>query len=321
MSALVSHVLDAHAAMIAPKSVDLEHAGNAVICTLTAFTFCVAFDRLVARKFKRPYMCLHVAVNIVITALTFSGAVRALMEPSSSTVVTPGEAVPNSLYICWVYALHIYHPIAFKTGVMDWVHHVPVYIINTMSFSVPLGDAILLQILILTGIPGGMDYFLQVLEGEGRLSRASYKEYCSRINTWIRAPLGTISSYICFLGLYNEWEHASVWTRFVLFALGLHAAWNPPFFARQAIEANVVDVVNRYGLVGSVAGKEGIKLPQVRSLMGKTPKAPVPTTKRAAEPPPYPINQPSEISPTTPMVSGFGDAATQPAGGGKKKAQ
>ena len=54
------------------------------------------------------------------------------------------------------------HPIFFKTGMMDWVHHVPVYILNTAMFSVRCGDAILLKALILCGIPGGIDYFLQV---------------------------------------------------------------------------------------------------------------------------------------------------------------
>lgn len=328
MLSVVNRIVDAHAAMISPKKVDLEHVGNAVICTLTAFAFCVVVDRLIARKFNRPYMALHVLVNIVIIALTLPGAMRALMHPTSSAVVISAEAVPSSLYLCWVYAIHIYHPIAFKTGLMDWVHHVPVYIINTMCFSVPLGDAILLQGLILTGIPGGLDYFLQVLEGEGRLTRASYKEYCSLINTWIRAPFGTISSYVCLLGLYHEWGQASAWTRVVLFSLGLHAAWNPPFFARQAIEANIVDVVNRFGLIGT-SSKEGLKLPKVRSLSGKTPKAGPPTRVE-----PYPINQsseapklvavppshlksvsPSEISPTTP-ISRF-ENATPPVAGKK----
>ena len=54
------------------------------------------------------------------------------------------------------------HPIFFKTGMMDWVNHVPVYILNTAMFSVRCGDAILLKALILCGIPGGIDYFLQV---------------------------------------------------------------------------------------------------------------------------------------------------------------
>ena len=54
----------------------------------------------------------------------------------------------------------------------------------------------------------------------------------------------------------------------VLAALALHAFWNPPFFMRQAIEANVVDTINRHGLEAGT-----IKLPKVRALSGKEPKS------------------------------------------------
>ena len=42
---------------------------------------------------------------------------------------------PDALFMCWVFALHVYHPIFFKTGMMDWVHHVPVYILNTRAWA------------------------------------------------------------------------------------------------------------------------------------------------------------------------------------------
>ena len=35
-----------------------------------------------------------------------------------------------------VYAVHIYHPIFFSTGRMDWIHHTPVYILNTLIFTI-----------------------------------------------------------------------------------------------------------------------------------------------------------------------------------------
>jgi hypothetical protein len=209
-------------------------------------------------------MALHVFANIVLTILTLPGAVRALANPQNSTVVANGAYQPNSLYMAWVFALHIYHPIFFKTGVMDWIHHVPVYILNMLTFSIPTGNAIHLQGVNMVGIPGGIDYLLQVLEGEGKLSRARYKEYCCVINTWVRAPFGAVASYVSFVGLYHGWHAATAWQAFVFFFLGLHAFWNPPFFCRQAVEANIVDVVNRFGLVGG-----DLKLPKIRSMCGK----------------------------------------------------
>lgn len=254
----------AHVALLAPT--EAATYGDVAIVTLSAFALCGLFHILVARLFKRTYFALHVFANIVITALVLPGALRALVNADSSTVVT-GAVQPNSVYMCWIYALHIYHPIFFKTGTMDWVHHVPVYVVTTLMFSVPSCDAVHLQSLVLTGIPGGLDYFLQVLEGQGLLGRAAYKEHCCVINTWLRAPLGAVSAYVCLLGLYHGWAHCTTWEAFVYFVLGIHAVWNPPFFCRQAVEANVVDCVNRFGL-----STAELKLPKVRALSGREAK-------------------------------------------------
>lgn len=228
-------------------------------------------------------MATHVFANIVITYLTLPSAVRSLLHPTASSVLPDDEDGPPTLYLSWVYAIHIYHPLFYKTGRMDWIHHVPVYILNTLMFSVRAGDVILLQACVMTGIPGGIDYALQVLEGSGRMSRGAYKEWCALINNWIRAPFGALSSYICLLGLWHDWAAASTWQRLVLTLMGVHAYWNPPFFSRQALEANVVDVINRFTLVAGT-----IKLPNVRSLAGKEPRA----SKRVEA---YPVDQAAPI--------------------------
>eukprot|EP00966_Prymnesium_polylepis_P099213 2297947-Prymnesium_polylepis.2 len=171
------------------------------------------------------------------------------------------------MYVVWVYAIHIYHPIFFKTGKMDWIHHVPVYILNTMMFTVLTGPAFQAQVCILTGIPGGIDYLLQVVEGQGCLSRAIYKGWSSWINTYVRAPLAYLTGYVGILGLCWQREEASLWQSVVCVLMGVHACWNAPFFGRQAVEANIVDIVNRHELVGG-----SLKLPKVRSLSGKDPK-------------------------------------------------
>ena len=302
--------------MMKPRDIGLDHVVNQIICMATAFVICAVFDRLFCRRFKRPYFALHVFANIVIVALVFPGAIRALLNPTKSSVIPPGVQGPNALYLAWIYALHgneipmprgaftaaspntapersfnprtrvvrvradarrlprillrraVYHPIFFKTGIMDWVHHIPVYILNTLCFSIPSSDVLLLQALIMVGVPGGLDYLLQVFEGEGKLSRAYYKELCSEINTWCRAPLGAVGAYVCFAGLYHGWDDATYYQRFTLILLGVHAAWNPQFFCRQAVEANIVDTINRHGLVGA-SGKDGLRLPRIRALCGK----------------------------------------------------
>ena len=252
-------VRDAHVAMAHPTEINAAHIFNGAVTTATAFAILFVFDKLFARMFVRRYFALHVFANIVITWLTICEATRGLLNPCTSTIPLPGAAC-SMIFVSWVYALHIYHPLFFKTGVMDWVHHVPVYILNTLMFSVLCGEAVLLKAVILCGIPGGIDYFLQVLEGEGRLSRAEYKDYCAHINNWCRVPLGCISGYILLAGLHQQWELARTrpYDVVVLVLMGVHAIWNVHFFGRQAVEANIIDTINRYRLESG-----SIKLPQV----------------------------------------------------------
>ena len=100
--------------------------------------------RLIARRLKRSYFFLHVVANVAITWYSFGGVLRSLAAPSTSTL--PGAEGPVSqMYLVWIYAIHIYHPIFFKTGKMDWVHHVPVYILNTLMFSVLSGPVFQFQ--------------------------------------------------------------------------------------------------------------------------------------------------------------------------------
>ena len=188
--------------------------------------------RLVARKFKRPYFLLHVFANIIITWYSFGGVLHALAAPSKTTL--PGSEGPVSqMYLVWIYAIHIYHPIFFKTGKMDWVHHVPVYVLNTLMFSVLSGPVFQFQACVLSGIPGGVDYLLQVFEGQGYLSRSLYKDWASWINIYVRAPFGYISGYVCIVGLFSRLGEATIWQCVVFVGMGVHACWNAPFFCRQ----------------------------------------------------------------------------------------
>ena len=193
------------------------------MCTLTAFCLIYIVDRAFARKFKKPYFVLHVGANMVISALTVRGTIRSLLSPTTCTTPPADGGYVNALYMCWIYAIHIYHPIFFKTGAMDWIHHVPVYILNTIMFSVPSCDAIHFQAFILCGVPG-IDYLLQVVETEGHVALL-LQEVCAQINMWVRAPLGVISSYTMLVGTY--WGVHGWYNQFVLVLLALHAFWNP----------------------------------------------------------------------------------------------
>jgi hypothetical protein len=47
--------------------------------------------------------------------------------------------------------------------------------------------------------------------------------------------------------------------------------WNPPFFGRQTIEANIVDIINRFDMAGnSQDRKKAVSLGKVRALSGRS---------------------------------------------------
>ena len=84
-----------------------------------------------------------------------------------------------------------------------------------------------------------------------------------------------ISGYICLVGVYHQYDQLqpSLYQTVTFIGMGLHAYWNPPYFARQALEANVVDTVNRFSLKGSTDRQLQTKLDTVRQLSGLTLKA------------------------------------------------
>lgn len=261
-----------------PTEINATHWFNHLIVTTVCFFVIFCFHRIVASHVQKQYFLCHVFVNSIITYLTFHGAVRALLHPESSTIPLTngsGTSANSQLYICFCMAIHVYHPIFFRTGRMDWIHHTPVYILNVLLMGCLTSDVFELQAIIMTGIPGGLDYLLLVLEGEGAISRATYKSDSAYINNWFRAPVGFLSGYICLVGLLHQTSQQDTivtnYQLFVFFFMGIHGMWNPPFFGRQTIEANIVDIINRFDMAGnSQDRKKAVSLGKVRALSGRS---------------------------------------------------
>ena len=274
MSQYLERVFDAVDAVRHPTVIDSSHWANCGIVTACCFVAIALFHRTIGVRFKKQYFACHVFANAIIVYLVLQDSVHALLHPQTSTVPLIGaESTTSQMFMCWCLAIHVYHPIFFRTGAMDWIHHVPVYILNTLMMGCLSGEVFCFQACIMTGIPGGIDYLLLVMEGEKLISRATYKSLSAYINNWFRAPLGFISGYTCLVGLYHQWDQPNItlYQRVVFTLMGIHGMWNPPFFGRQTIEANVVDVVNRFDMHGnSHDRKKAVSLSKVRALSGRS---------------------------------------------------
>lgn len=247
---IIERVKLANHAVTHPDKIDMDHFMNCFIMCCVVFGIIRMLHLVLVKPFfKKEYFALHVLVNVWIVYLCWNDAVNAFLYPTTSTLPNPKTGSSTQFYFCVTLALHIYHPIYFQTGMMDWIHHTPVYILNCLMFSIVGGDNLCFQGIILTGIPGGLDYFLLVLEGEGLLSRCYYKHLSALINNWIRCPFGIIAAYTGLIGLYHHWQMSSTWQATMFICMSLHCFWNVPFFARQTIEANILDTMQRYGMV------------------------------------------------------------------------
>ena len=244
MAAIIERAHQALDGVLHPTVVNVDHWLNCLIVTACVFAIIFVLHKTIAVRFKCTYFALHVMVNTIVTAIVWKGAVRSLLNPTQSTVPLTADSPNSHMYLCWVFALHVYHPIFFRTNSMDWIHHIPVYVrtcccaecgalnsdrcvatatttqenltdvfvflsttpanrytVNLLIFGCLFGDVFCLQTIVLTGVPGGIDYLLLVLEGEGVMSRATYKHWSAYINNWCRAPMGVLSGYICLLGV------------------------------------------------------------------------------------------------------------------------
>ena len=91
---------------------------------------------------------------------------------------------------------------------------------------------------------------------------------------------------MCLIGLYHQWDlNPAPYQTFTFVLMGVHACWNSQFFGRQAVEANIVDVVNRFDMRGNsgedaASRKAAVKLPKVRALSGKLPRTAGKPTKK-----------------------------------------
>lgn len=273
MSQILQRVSDAVHAVQHPTVIDGNHWVNCSIVTACCFSIIAIFHRTIGVRLKKQYFACHVFANAIIVYFVLQDSVHALMHPQTSTVPLTDSDSTSQMFMCWCLAIHVYHPIFFRTGAMDWIHHVPVYILNTLMMGCLSGEVFCFQACIMTGIPGGIDYLLLVLEGERVISRATYKSLSAYINNWFRAPLGFISGYTCLVGLYHQWNQPNItlYQRIVFTLMGIHGMWNPPFFGRQTIEANIVDIVNRFDMQGSSSDKEkSLSLGKVRALSGRS---------------------------------------------------
>jgi hypothetical protein len=179
------------------------------------FAFCAALfvvlDLVVAQRFgKERYYALHVMVNSIVLWFCVDDMLSSWKDPINCNACIEGKNCASLVPLVFNIALHVYHPLAFKTNRMDWIHHIPAYIVQFSTICFLWGGSINFGHFAIVGLPGGIDYALLVALGQGLVSRQTYKTYCAKINVWMRCPLAISGGFLGLLSLGHQWDSTTL---------------------------------------------------------------------------------------------------------------
>merc|ERR1711991_767930 len=147
-----------------------------------------------ARGKKARWFFIHAICNAVIVAVAFLPALAFIKDPVAgiSTNVIPFDRSATVIAV-----LHAYHLLFFKCSAADWFHHIAFVAVGTtiqFFYRSEYGSLSAFYHIIVSGAPGGVDYFILGLVDMGWVSKKKRIEIAVEINTWIRAPLLVVTA-------------------------------------------------------------------------------------------------------------------------------
>lgn len=203
------------------------------------YTVCAAFCRDAGAR----WFLLHAIGNIVVAALCVPDFFNTFANPPEAMAVAYCQTLPfpgcSDWPTCIIIAMHIYHMLSFKLSADDMFHHLLfVPVIGGMNFAYPNGTLGNVLSFFISGLPGGISYFLLAAVKSGALSSMHEKRLNCSINTWIRGP--GITAF-CTLTLAS-WAHpapsvppSDMMPWYVFFPSMLVSFFNGQYYAQRVI--------------------------------------------------------------------------------------
>ena len=146
---------------------------------------------------------IHSLCNVFIILFTFSDLLLVFQIPWYS-------ALPSSFYekqsiepVLFSIYLHIYHVLVFKNLTwVDWLHHIlSAFLCGLIAFVYHWGPILNTILFFITGLPGGIDYFLLFLVKLKKIDPMVEKRVNVYLNIFCRMPGLLISSLIGYISL------------------------------------------------------------------------------------------------------------------------
>lgn len=224
-----------------------EHLYNvsSVIGCLTVADYAIEFVLLsfctkVINLRQTTWFFLHALANACICVCSVNSFVNTLFFPdvcANGDVFTDRSmfGVSSVWPLTISNGIHLYHMYGgFSLSSSDYFHHL--VFIPTLSFPgqyYKWGSLSNSQALFVTGLPGGIDYFLLGLVKTGVIAKNTEKRINVRLNTWLRVPGMLFTSTLLYQAYMTGNVKAPVWSVLIQLAL---APFNALYFNKQAIE-------------------------------------------------------------------------------------
>ena len=196
-----------------------------------SFILCYLIDSILiftsgekARWFK-----LHGCYNMLIVGLCFDNILSIVSNPNSGF-----DTVDIFLPGVYSITIHIYHCIYFKLKYMDYYHHIlSVFVPCLIVPFINPCKYVNLYFFILTGLPGGLDYFGLCFYKYNIITKLQQKYISSILNAYIRIPGGIISVTYTILDTKNVTNTQSI---ICMYTMSFIVYFNVIYFGKMAIE-------------------------------------------------------------------------------------
>ena len=179
---------------------------------------------------------LHFACNMFICY--FSGKNLLKLRNTSQTELI--EYNDNTMMCCvMTFILHFYHTLFFKMSTDEFYHHLYFVFLTGILVGIIYPNLYLslsISTFFITGLPGGIVYFLLCLQKRNLISKSTQKGIHSYVDTYIRIPGGILSA---ILNYYTSLHSSGFYTQWVYFIMGVLAYINVAYYGKMAIENNI----------------------------------------------------------------------------------
>jgi hypothetical protein len=183
------------------------------------------------------WFLLHSIINMIVVYYSINDVITCIKYNNECYNIKWND---NSIKVYnYAFMLHIYHILFFKLTYDDMLHHsLMVGICGILCYKL---QSILssLALFFLSGLPGGIDYFLLYLVKKKLLKSLSEKNVYIIISAYIRSPGCILTTFIGMNGVFNNYNTGEYKKVFLLLLMLLLIFWNGQYYLLKSHESYV----------------------------------------------------------------------------------